>query len=118
MASGLEHLFVVGRLSRFQEEYLDQCTCRFTIGIRLTEVHTGLNHLRIVEYHQCSLRQVVRQMIEHILPYLALVIDEKFGMVAPCDGKLRDTLIRQVVLIIADTDMSGIGNHLNLDIDR
>ena len=81
------------------------------MGIRLPKVHAGLNHLRIVENHQCALRQIVRKMAEHILPYLTLIINKEFGLVAAGQRELGDTLIGQVILIVADADMSGIGIH-------
>ena len=110
MACGLEHLFVVGRLSRFEQEHLNEGTSMLTIGIGFAEVHTGLDHLRIVKHHQRSLRQVVGQVIKDILPYLTFIINKEFGLVAARHRELGDTLVGQVILIVADVDMSRIGH--------
>jgi hypothetical protein len=64
MACGLEHLFVVGRLGRFEQEHLNEGSCMLTVGISLAEVHSGLNHLRVIEYHQSPFGKIVRQIIE------------------------------------------------------
>ena len=81
VACGLEHLFVVGRLSRFEQEHLDESSI-FPLSTFLfplfSEVHTGLNHLRIVEYHQRTLRQIVGQVEEHVLPYYTFIIYKEF----------------------------------------
>ena len=50
-------------------------------------------------------------MAEHVLPYLTLIINKEFGLVAAGQRELSDTLIGQVILIVADADMSGIGIH-------
>ena len=110
MTCGLEHLFVVGRLSRFEQEHLDEGTRMFAVGISLAEVHTCLNHLRIVKHHQRSLRQIVWQVIKDILPYLTFIINKEFGLVAARHRELGDTLVGQVILIVADVDMSRIGH--------
>ena len=78
VACGLEHLFIVGRLCRFEQEHLDEGTCLLTVGIGLAEVHSGLDHLRIVEHHQRTLRQIVRQVEEHVLPYYTFIIYKEF----------------------------------------
>ena len=78
MACGLEHLFVVGRLGRFEQEHLNEGSCMLTVGISLAEVHPGLDHLRIVEHHQRSLRQIVGQVEEHVLPYYTFIIYKEF----------------------------------------
>ena len=105
MTCGLEHEFVIGRLSRFQEEHLDQGTCLFA------EVHACLDHLGVVEHHQGTLGQIIGQMIKNIFPYLTLAIDKQLGVVTLGDGKLGNTLIRERIIIVANTDMSWIGNH-------
>ena len=110
VACGLEHLFVVGRLSRFEQEHLDEGTRMLAVGSCLAEVHTGLDHLRIVKHHQRSLRQVVGQVIKDILPYLTFIINKEFGLVAARHRELGDTLVGQVILIVADVDMSRIGH--------
>ena len=64
----LEHLFVVGRLGRFQQEYLYQRPRAFA------EMQTGLNDLRIVHHHQRTFGQIVGQVVEHILPHYTFII--------------------------------------------
>ena len=49
---GLEHLLVVGRHIRLQQEHLDEGTRGFA------EMHACLDHLGVVEHHEGSLRQV------------------------------------------------------------
>ena len=78
VACGLEHLFVVGGLSRFEQEHLDEGSCVLAVGICLAEVHTGLDHLRIIEHHQRPLRQIVGQVEEHVLPYYTFIIYKEF----------------------------------------
>ena len=70
--------------------------------------HTCLDHLRVVEHHQGSLGQILRQVVEHIGAHLTLVVDEEFGMIAPGDGKFGDTLVGQRIVVVADMDMTGI----------
>ena len=74
-------------------------------------MHARLDHLRVVEHHQGTFGQIVGQVVEDILAYLTLSIDEQFGVVALGDGELGDTLIGERIIIVADADMSWIGNH-------
>ena len=102
MTGGLEHLFIVGGFGRLQQKHLYQ-------GARsLAEVHARLDDLGIVEDHQRPLRQIVRQVIEDILPYLTLPVDEQFGLVTTGHRELGDPLVRKRIVIVADMDMSGI----------
>ena len=64
----LEHLFIVSRYRRLQQENFDQCTCV------LAEVQTSLNNLCIVHNHQGSLRQVFGQVIEYVLLHYTFII--------------------------------------------
>ena len=58
MAGQLEHQFIICGIGRFKQEHLDE-------GSRLfSEVHSGLNHLRVIEYHQSPFGKIVRQIIE------------------------------------------------------
>ena len=66
----LEHLLIVGWLSRLQEEYLDERSRFFT------EVQTSLNHFSIIVNHQRTLWQMAGQVVEDIFTYLSLLINE------------------------------------------
>ena len=102
MACGLEHQFIVGGLSGFKQEHLDEGTCL------LAEMHACLDHLRVVEHHQSALRQILREVIKHIGTHLTLVVDEELGMIALGDGKFGNTLVGQRIVVVADMDMTGI----------
>ena len=106
MACGLEHQFIVGRLGRLQQEHLDQRSCI------LAKMHTGLNNLRIVEHHQRTHRQIVGQMIEHILTNHTFIIYKEFGVIALGDGEFGDTLIGERIIIVANANMTWIRNHM------
>ena len=71
-------------------------------------MHTGLNDLGIIEDHQRSLGQIIRQIIEHILSYLTFPVNEEFGMVATGHRELGNTLVRKRIVIVTNMDMSGI----------
>ena len=92
----MEHLFVVGRLSRLQEEYLYQ---RARL---LAEVQTCLDDLRIIIHHQSPLRQIVRQVVEDVLSYLTLVVDEQLRVVALSLWELGYALVGQLVIVFAN----------------
>ena len=84
---GLEHQLVVRWISRFQQKNFNKCSRAFAI------MHSCLNHLRIVEHHQSTRRQILRQMVEHILSYLTFIVDQQFGMITFLDGKLSYALV-------------------------
>ena len=73
---GLKHLFIVGRLGGLQQEYFYQSTRILSFLVRLAEMQTSLNDACIVHHHQRTLRQVFRQVIEHVLSYLTLTIQQ------------------------------------------
>ena len=99
MSARLEHLFVVGRESRFQQEHLDK-------GTRLlTEMQTRLNHLRIVENHESALWQMTGQIIEDVLSHLTVLIEQQFRVVALCQWEFCNALIRQRIIVIAYMNM-------------
>ena len=75
-------------------------------------MHAGLDHLGVVEHHQTIFRQIIRQVIKHILSYLTVAIDQQFGMVTPGDGKLGNTFVGERILIVADMYMFGIDHGL------
>ena len=66
---GLEHKFIIRRISRFKQEYLYQGSCIFT------KMHTSLNDLGIIEHHKSTFRQIIGKMIEYILSNLSLTIN-------------------------------------------
>ena len=87
MALALEHLLVVGRLGRFQQEYLDEGTGG------LAEVQASLDYLGVVEHHQSPLWQILREVVEQVLAYLSMTVDEQLGVVALSHGELGNALI-------------------------
>ena len=101
----LEHQFVIGRLGRFHEEDFDECACL------LAEMHTGLDDLRVVEYHQCSFRQVFRKLIELVFRYLSVFVEQELAMVAFGQRELGDACIGEWVIVIGNTDMLRIFRH-------
>ena len=114
MAGGLEHQFIVGGLCRFKEEDLNEGTSMIAIGICLTEMHTCLDDLRVVEHHQGSLRKIFREVIEHILPHLTMLIKKQFGVITLSDRKLRYAFVWERIVIVAYMYMSWIC-HANDD---
>ena len=102
----LEHLFVVSRLGRFQEEHLDQRTCL------LAEMQAGLDNLGIVEHHECALGQVLGQVEEEVLSHLTMTVDEQFRLVTLCLREFRNALVGQIVVIFADMYLLRIHNRL------
>ena len=49
-------------------------------------------------------------MEEHVLPYYTFIIYKEFRLVTTRHRKLGDTLVRQIILIVTDVDMSRIGH--------
>ena len=88
MSGGLEHEFIISRFCRLHQENLNKRTCF------LAEVQTRLYHLGIVEYHQGSLREICGKMMENIIAYLAVLIDQQFAVVALGNREFCDALIR------------------------
>ena len=68
----LEVQYIIVGLNRFQTEDLDQRPRFFA------EVEACLNHLRVVEYHQASFREIVRQGCEDIFAYFTVAIYQQF----------------------------------------
>jgi hypothetical protein len=87
-SGGLGHEFIICRFSRLHQENLNKRTCF------LAEVQTRLYHLGIVEYHQGSLREICGKMMENIIAYLAVLIDQQFAVVALGDREFCDAIIR------------------------
>ena len=105
----LEHLLVVGRQVRLQQEDLDECA---VLRHTLPEVHTGLNHPCIVKYHQGSLRQVAAQVTEHVLTHLAPFVDQQLRLVALRQRIFRYALVGQLIVIVADCNLSCIHHFI------
>ena len=72
------------------------------------EVHTCLNDARIVENHQGMGRQMLRDIVEDILAYLAMPIEQKLAMISLGYGKLGYPIIGQRIVVVTDSDMSCI----------
>ena len=96
MSLRLEHLFIVGRQGGLQQENLNQRTRTFT------EMQTRLNHLRVVENHQLTLRQILRQVVEHILPDSPLTVYQQLRVVALSLRELRYPFVRQLVVVFTN----------------
>ena len=71
MSGGLEHEFIISRFCRLHQENINKRTCF------LAEMHTRVYHLGIVEYHQGSLREICGKMMENIIAYLAVLINQQ-----------------------------------------
>ena len=72
-------------------------------------MQTCLNHLSIVEYHQRTLRQILRQMAETVVRDLTVTIDQQLRLVALSQGELSNALVGQWIVIV--TDMYMLGFH-------
>ena len=96
MSTHLEHLLIVGRGVRLQQEHLYQ-------GARIfMEMQTCLYHLRIVEHHEGFRRQILGKVVEHILPYYTFIIYKELRVVTLRHRKLSDAVVFQLVVIITD----------------
>ena len=74
MTRGLEHELVVAGLGRLQQEHLDEGTRRRSVGIRLAEMHTGLDNLGVVHHHEGTLRQILGQIEEMVFTHHTFII--------------------------------------------
>ena len=105
MTPRLEHLLVVGRSKGFEQEHLYQ-------GSRIfTEMQACLYHLRVIEYHQRPLWQMVRKMAETILPYFSMAINQQLGLVALWQGVFGYSFIGQLIMIILDAYVFCINHY-------
>ena len=59
-----------------------------------------LNDSCVVEHHQSSLRQVLRQVVENIITHFAMIVDEKFRVVTFLQREFGDTLVGQIIIEI------------------
>ena len=98
----LEHLFVVSRFGRLQQEHLNQSPRMLTVLVSFAEMQTRLNHLRIVHHHQRPLRQMLWQMVEDVLAHYTFIIYKQLRVVAFRHRKFRYPLVRQLIAVIAD----------------
>ena len=57
---------------------------------------------RGIIHHQSPLRQIVRQVVEDVLSYLTLVVDEQLRVVALSLWKLGYALVGQLVIVFAN----------------
>ena len=105
LAVGLEHLLVVGRLSGFEQEHLNQGSCVFA------EMNPCLNDARVVEHHQRSFWQMVGQIVEHVLAHVSMLVEQQFAMVALWEWELGDAFVGQWVVVVAD--MYFLGSHID-----
>ena len=106
LLGGLEHQFVVRRLGRLKQEHLDEGTCI------LAEMHTSLDNLGVIKHHESTLGQILGEVIEYIVTYLALTVNQQLRVVALGNREFSNTLIGERIIIIADTNMSWIGIHI------
>ena len=63
------------RTDRFQTEYLDE-----RAGI-FVEMQPRLYDFRVVEYHQGTLGQIVRQRRERVLAHRSVTVHQQFGLI-------------------------------------
>ena len=98
-ARGCKILLIVERRVRFEAEHLNQRTGRFI------KVQTRLNHLGIVEHHEFTLFQVVRQVIEHVLFNFAFAVNQQFRFIAVCFRVFSDAFIGQRVVIVRNMNV-------------
>ena len=101
----LEIESIVRRGRRLQAKHLDE-------GARVfAEVQAGADDTRVVKYHQATLGNVARQVAEVVLTHLAVLVEQEFGGIALFQRELGNALLRQIILEVADADMSGILIH-------
>ena len=68
-------------------------------------MQTRLNHLGVVEDHQCTLGQILRQIAEHIMRNLSMPIQQQLGTVSLRQRKLGNPLIGQRIVELTNPDM-------------
>ena len=71
-----EVLLILFRQGRFQDEYLDECSSLFV------EMQTCLHHFRVVEHHQCSLREIPGEIPENVFADASVAVHQQFRTVA------------------------------------
>ena len=89
------------RTDRFQTEYLDE-----RAGI-FVEMQPRLYDFRVVEYHQGTLGQIVRQRSERVLAHRSVTVHQQFGLVPFGQGEFRDALVGQLIVVVFNLDVFG-----------
>ena len=95
----MENALIVGRDVWLEQEDLNHGACS------LSEMKSCLYNFRIVEYHQRTARDVLREIIEHILPYRSLVVDKQFAVISFGQRELCDAIVGQIVIVILYSDI-------------
>ena len=83
----MEHLFVIGRNSRFEKEYFNKRTCVFS------EMKSRLYNLGVVENHESALRKIACDVGKHVLRNVTMIVNKQLTLVALGQRKLCDALI-------------------------
>ena len=89
------------RTDRFQTGYLDE-----RAGI-FVELHPRLYDFCVVEYHQGTLGQIVRQRSERVLAHRSVTVHQQFGLIPFGLGVFCDTLLGQFVVEVFNLDVFG-----------
>ena len=100
-----KHLHILIRGKRLKTEHLDLCPCL------LAEMQTSLYHSSIVEHHECSRWQMLRERCEAIFTHLTATIEKQLGAISLCQGKLGNALIGQWVVKLIYCNMSCLYVH-------
>ncbi len=97
-----EILRIVGRACRLQAEHLDEC------ARLLAEVHACLYDLGVVEHHQLSAADILRQRREDVFAYRTVAEEQQLGMVALRQRELGNPLVGQGVVVVTYLDVSRV----------
>ena len=89
-----ERALVVVRVEGFEAEHLDTCAREFA------EHQTRLYHARIIIYKECIRRDDFSDVVESVFLYLAVAVDQQFGVIPLRQGVLGNPLVRQRIIIV------------------